>query len=95
MCCAPDNQYLTLSVFPVGEAAGVAKSALGKLGKTLSDTVTALVPQTKQSPPARSPPRQRYGRSDSEYGRLYPWYITSPYAACLGHSTAASVGPVT
>ncbi|CAL5220880.1 g2969 [Coccomyxa viridis] len=55
------------------EAAGVAKSALGKLGQTISDTVTALVPQRKQAPPQRSSQRQRYGRSDNEYGRLYPW----------------------
>lgn len=76
--------YLTFGTCtPVGEAAGVAKSALGKLGKTISDTVTAMVPQPKQAPPQRSSQRQRYGRSDNEYGRLYPWYATSPVASSL------------
>ncbi|CAK0783198.1 hypothetical protein CVIRNUC_006397 [Coccomyxa viridis] len=55
------------------DAAGLAKSAIGKLGRTLSDTVTALVPQSREDPPRRVSPRQRYGRGDNEYGRMYPW----------------------
>ena len=50
----------------------MAKSALGKLGKTISETVSALVPQ-KEAPPPRSPQRQHYGRGENEYGRMYPW----------------------
>ena len=56
-----------------GDAAGLAKSAIGKLGRTLSDTVTALVPQRREDPVPRAPPQQRYGRGSNEYGRMYPW----------------------
>ena len=57
-----------------GDAVGVARSALSKLGKSVSQAVGSLVPTEQQEtrPPPR-PPQRGYGRSNGNYGQLNPW----------------------
>lgn len=57
-----------------GDAAEVAKSALSKVGKSVTNAARALIPQEtdkRDTPPARPP--GSYGRADGNFGALNPW----------------------